>query len=122
MSINVYKTAVDEAREALAQAEVLIDSAIETIESLDHDTPEPAAPVIEPIVPDPSVSSVTLAVEGTPVVESAPVPEPVAPALIPAEAPAPAAVLGDVLTEAQPATAAAPDAAVAVVADVPPAV
>ena len=54
--MNIYKTAVDKAREALAQAEVLIDDAIEGLDEFveQHEPLEPvytAEPVLPPAEP-----------------------------------------------------------------------
>ena len=50
--MNIYKTAVDKAREALAQAEVLIDDAIEGLDEFveQHEPLEPALNA-EPVLP-----------------------------------------------------------------------
>ena len=118
-AITAEREVIEGARRAIRAAEDTIRGAEQRIRESTSD-PSPIT-VVGPAVLPANVFVAGSAQDPQPAVIGV-VDAPLSGDAIPAEAPAPAAVLGDVLTEAQPATAAAPDAAVAVVAPIPPAV
>jgi hypothetical protein len=107
--MNIYKTAVDKARDAIAQASVELDSAIGVLdEASAYDSPEPAVVVATDSVPpvgDANAAAVPTPVSVPPAVFAADVSasaaEPAAPAAVDSSAP---------LTEGSTGTVAVPPA------------